>query len=573
MISADDFAPNDFNNIDYSLFVPEIHRQQSEKIGAIRQTNSTPKKKNYLTLSSSNTQFDDLSGNKPTIEDYQLNHRAYFTPVPKRPPLAVQSAGFRTEDQQAKSRSLRLRLKERPYDRRALTQLSELLYQQKDYVTAAHMIKRAMACGEDAGSLHIKLARCYLYQWYIDGKRGEKELPLALQSYRKGLRDPAIASPTLCNPALYMELAVVQLRTGHQQAALDVLGVCLVLTRQQQQQSSNDSNDAKYKDNWSVVCQYAIALIMFAHGRTDDALQVYQRLLAMPLVVEAEQDSTAPSFSPPLLPIRIHNLYVQMEAARCYELSGKTQLAGALYTETWHRMNKTHGTGTGSGANNGIIPGDGDGDGDGDQPPSRQGSRTGSRCSSRGDSRGGSRCGSKDAEDEEKTGQAQGLGLGQSQGRTSRDSSLRCGASSQQDWRSNPEVLCRLGFLFRREGNIPFAADFFLQAWESQLLIADGHFESLERYQQENGINLLLLRAECLFEIGIHEEAETCAELAVHLSNDIGGDAVVLGRAALCCRPDSRDPQVRTVLEEGLAVLHAVKSTQFNSIISFSISL
>jgi hypothetical protein len=60
---------------------------------------------------------------------------------------------------------LRGRLKDRPFDQRALQEYGSILYEQENYITAPKVIKRILATGDTAGDWYLKLGKCYFRRW------------------------------------------------------------------------------------------------------------------------------------------------------------------------------------------------------------------------------------------------------------------------------------------------------------------------------------------------------------------------------------------------------------------------
>ena len=80
--------------------------------------------------------------------------------------IGMSSAEFQAiKDMEKKAKHLKARLKDRPYDYRALTDLSIALFELKDYVNAAKVIKRIFLIGENSGKFHLLLGKCYFHQW------------------------------------------------------------------------------------------------------------------------------------------------------------------------------------------------------------------------------------------------------------------------------------------------------------------------------------------------------------------------------------------------------------------------
>lgn len=70
-----------------------------------------------------------------------------------------------------RSKKLKARLRDRPYDRRALAEYADILYEQEDYISACKVIDRAIICGEDSGFMFITLGKCYYKRWMVHRKQ------------------------------------------------------------------------------------------------------------------------------------------------------------------------------------------------------------------------------------------------------------------------------------------------------------------------------------------------------------------------------------------------------------------
>ena len=64
-----------------------------------------------------------------------------------------------------RSKKLKARLRDRPYDKRALAEYADILYEQQDYISACKVIDRAIICGEDSCFMFITLGKCYFKRW------------------------------------------------------------------------------------------------------------------------------------------------------------------------------------------------------------------------------------------------------------------------------------------------------------------------------------------------------------------------------------------------------------------------
>ena len=107
--------------------------------------------------------------------DFELNRNIYFLEgskenLNKKIPSEIQ----RMEYLRSRGKTLRMMLRDRPKDRRAMTHLAEVMYEQKDFISATNIINKVFACGENSGDLHMKLARCFLHKWFVDGKRSNE---------------------------------------------------------------------------------------------------------------------------------------------------------------------------------------------------------------------------------------------------------------------------------------------------------------------------------------------------------------------------------------------------------------
>jgi hypothetical protein len=74
-----------------------------------------------------------------------------------------------------RARKLKQRLQDRPFDVRALTEYSEVLYEQQNFGVAQKVIRRLIAAGDNSGHWHLKLGKCYYRRWLeYRSARGEK---------------------------------------------------------------------------------------------------------------------------------------------------------------------------------------------------------------------------------------------------------------------------------------------------------------------------------------------------------------------------------------------------------------
>ena len=66
-----------------------------------------------------------------------------------------------------RSKRLKARLQDRPFDQRALAEYSEVLYEQENFVLAQKVIRRLLNVGDNSGYWHLKLGKCCYRRWLL----------------------------------------------------------------------------------------------------------------------------------------------------------------------------------------------------------------------------------------------------------------------------------------------------------------------------------------------------------------------------------------------------------------------
>mmetsp|Transcript_3827 Transcript_3827/g.5954 ORF Transcript_3827/g.5954 Transcript_3827/m.5954 type:complete len:1046 (+) Transcript_3827:145-3282(+) len=215
-----------------------------------------------------------------------------------------------------RAQRLKERLKDRPYDRRALTEYADVLYEQKNYLIAQKIIKRALGCGDFSGSWYLRLGKCSFRRWLV--YKAPYDLDGALDAYRIAMKDPEIQK----NRVHYFEVASMQLRLHRHQATLDLLGTVMMLFQDD--------------DSWISIAQYNISLILFLNRRYADALKLVRELNVSRLYISVNRGEDHIFY----LPYQIDNIIIELEIAVIHDAMGKKKMARNLLYELWHQVDK-----------------------------------------------------------------------------------------------------------------------------------------------------------------------------------------------------------------------------------------
>lgn len=380
----------------------------------------------------------------------------------------------------SRKRLLTRRLELRPRDKRSMLMLIDIVYEQKDFVAATQIIKKAINLGHNSAELYLKLGRSYFRRWFID--RTYNDLVLAGESFYDAFKDPSMKYET--SPVAYFEMFSIQLRLGHYQAALDAIGVGLT----------------RFKDDkfaaWGMIAQYNVAQTMLLLGQLNKAMDVYQQLSMLPLLVEAD----VPPDNVMFVTKRIVSSYVSLEMARILQRQGKDHLAKLLFEETWDRVKKYGKEG-----------------------------KLDTRTSTVGAS-------------------ASYLNTTYATPSESFDLSSIDGPvvnicfeeyATFEEWYNNYQTFEKIAMTFKRECNLFMAAEYYGLA--SEMFAASEctamAWKKLPLQKRNTFLRLILDRGDCLAELHAFDQAEFCAKCAYDLAP---ADIVVIGRAYRCCRPDTQ---------------------------------
>ncbi len=386
-----------------------------------------------------------------------------------------------------RTRKLRARLSVRPNELVTLVDFVELVYDQGFFLEAASNMERLIRLSSSEETtinipqLYVRLSKCYFRAWR-EGK-DTSHLKASLEAYKKAILDHDVSRKVVS----YFELATIYYRLGEYQRALDTFGAAMVVFKGEKDDSET---------NWLYIGQYSIAHIMFLVGNVREAKQVYDELMLTPLHLKADPGGD----NIIMIPLKFTNVGISLEQALILKRTGQKRLALELLQETWNRMDKFHKNFEDHSHERKTAKVLTDIDDDAAGPHQWNAAATSSTQGDLIDLR---------------------FGLDQF-------IDFRFGAKSFNDWIVDARVIKKMGDFLRSQHNTVFAAEWY--GFAAELM---GHYDDLEPTDRVFLMDTVLLRGECLAELGSWEDAEDCAHFAF---NNRPNDISVVSRAARCSR-------------------------------------
>lgn len=223
---------------------------------------------------------------------------------------------LRRKHLEKRARKLKSRIEDRPTDQRALTEYSEVLYEQQNYILAQKMIRRLLELGDNSGYWHLKLGKCCYRRWLV--YRTSYDLQNGVAAYKEAMKDLTIQK----NKIHYFEVATMYLRLGRHQGFVDLMSTFMGLFQ----------TDIE----WVAIAQYNLSLILFVCGKIKEAMELLRDLNLSPLLIKVDRGEDHVS----CLPYQIDNIGIELEIATIRDSTGEKKLARNLLFELWQQVEK-----------------------------------------------------------------------------------------------------------------------------------------------------------------------------------------------------------------------------------------
>ena len=373
----------------------------------------------------------------------------------------------------------------RPRDQKSALKLIDVAYELQDYFSVCTLIHKLYLAHPPLTSnieLNLKLGRCALRSWKKDGTK--KYIMEAYDAYSVVMRDPTFITRPQANPVIYLEYVGILIRVNKHQMAVDMLGAMM----------------ARWEDNYELLLllQYILAQISFTRGNVSYALDLYQRLVSIPPLVEPLLEYITDEEHPHivlLVPAQLISIVIQVEMAAIQNRLGNKKLSIGLFSEAFHRQKKNGDLSITRADNISILF-------------------------------------------------------------DNKDIEFREWASDHKTYKKLSECLKKLGNVTMAAELSGIASEVYSNNILSQADVEKKVVPSIEmlpKYQKSVLCNHVLDRAECLAEVGDFDGAKSCAHYAYSI---MPVDVVVTGRAARCLQSD--DPANHQIYEESIKVYQAV---------------